>query len=150
MKNNLIITSVFEDNAFIPALYSCQWKNINPEIRIWNIPDWTESLALIMDDPDAPMGTFVHWVVWNIPVGNIPEASSGSWEYREWINSSWKSFYSGPCPPVWHWVHHYHFKVFALDSIIVLNQKIDKERLLKEIGRHILSEWELVWLFERK
>ena len=150
MDNNLKISSVFEEDTFIPVLHTCQWKNINPEIRVWNIPADAESLALIMDDPDAPNGTFVHWVAWNIPIGSITEWSSGKGKYMEWINSIWKDSYLWPCSPVWHWIHHYYIQVFALDAMLELDWIVDNERLLKEMEWYVLSEWELVWLYERE
>ncbi|EKE29812.1 MAG: hypothetical protein ACD_2C00092G0005 [uncultured bacterium (gcode 4)] len=150
MENTLKITSTFEENTLIPKMHSCEWKNTNPEIMIGNIPEKTESLALIMDDPDAPMWTFVHWVAWNMPVGDIEESSSGSWMYKEGINSASKKGYTWPCPPVWHWLHHYHFRIFALDHKLNLDWEISKERLLKEIGPHVIAQWDIIWLFERK
>ncbi|MDD2565628.1 MAG: YbhB/YbcL family Raf kinase inhibitor-like protein [Candidatus Gracilibacteria bacterium] len=150
MENTLKITSVFENNSFIPEVYSCNGRDINPEFKIGNIPNNTKSLALIMDDPDAPAGTFVHWVAWNIPASNIEEESSRFSKYSEGINSASVKGYIGPCPPIGHGVHHYHFKVFALDTTLDLVGNVDKEKLLKEMTGHILSSGEIVGLFERK
>lgn len=150
MKTSLKITSSFENNSYIPDKYSCQWLNINPKINLENIPNGTKSFAIIVDDPDAPTGTFVHWVAWNIPVGNINEASSWSWKYLEWINSAWTKLYFWPCPPVGHWIHHYHFQVFALDIILEIFWDVNKWKLMREIKNHIISEWEIIWLYERE
>src|SRR5438105_3192169 len=104
----------FEPNGMIPAKYTCQGENVNPGITIENIPSGTKSLALIVDDPDAPNGVFTHWVVWNIrPVEMLIENTVPGEEGR---NSFGKTRYQGPCPPSG--THRYFFKVYALDTLL--------------------------------
>jgi phosphatidylethanolamine-binding protein (PEBP) family uncharacterized protein len=106
--NMKILSPVFEDNSMIPKLYTCQGQDINPPLRFVDVPEDTESLALIMDDPDAPMGTWDHWVLFNIPpdVTGIPEDSVPE-ESTQGMNSWPKNSYGGP-------VHHQaHIGIFS-------------------------------------
>lgn len=140
-----VTSSAFEANQMIPAKYTCTGENISPPITIGGIPEGTQSLALIMDDPDAPNGDFVHWVMWNIPVNTlIPEDfAPGS----QGLNGAKENKYTGPCPPSG--THHYHFKVYALNSKLDLPANTDKEALLKAMEGHVLSSGELVALFKK-
>ena len=145
-NNSLSVSSpAFDNNGYIPAKYTCQGDDVNPPIAIGNIPDGTLSLALILDDPDAPSGTFVHWVTWNIPVEFlIGEHSSPGTEGE---NGAKKSGYYGPCPPSG--THHYHFKVYALDTELDLKKGSDKAALEKAMQGHILSQGEMIGLYSK-
>lgn len=147
MNKTLIIKSpAFENDGYIPEKYSCEGININPPLTIKNIPANAKSIALIMDDPDAPKGTFDHWIVWNIkPVESINENSAPG---TQGLNGKKENKYTGPCPPSG--IHHYHFKVYALDTLLDLPENSDKAALRKAMESHILAEGELVGLYERK
>lgn len=136
----------FMENGFIPSKYTCIGENINPEISVTGIPAEAKSLALIMDDPDAPNGDFVHWVMWNIPVQEkIAENSAPG---IQGLNGRKENKYTGPCPPGG--THHYHFKVYALDAILLnLPATTDKQGLLNAMEGHILASGDLVGLFKK-
>lgn len=145
-ESSLSVTSAaFKENEMIPAKYTCIGEDINPEISISGIPQEAKSLALIMDDPDAPSGDFVHWVMWNIPTdGKIVENSAPG---VQGLNGMDENKYKGPCPPSG--THHYHFKVYALDAKLELPKETDKQSLLKAMEGHVLSSGELVGLFKK-
>lgn len=135
----------FGENEMIPVKYTCSGENINPEISISGIPAETKSLALIMDDPDAPSGDFVHWVMWNILTdGKISENSAPG---VQGVNDFGENKYGGPCPPSG--THHYHFKIYALDTKLELPAETDKQGLLKAMEGHVLASGELVGLFKK-
>ncbi len=146
----MIITSPsFKNNEFIPAKFSCEGGNINPELQIQNVPENTKSLALIMHDPDAPMpGGFTHWVVWNIDpkTSTIKEESvpPGAIEGK----NSRAMGYTGPCPPPGK-PHRYFFKLYALNSRLDLAEGSTKSALETEIKSSIISETELIGLYKR-
>ncbi len=150
VDKNLQIFSSFKDGGHIPDIYSCEWNNINPPIKIEKLPENTKTLAIIVDDPDAPNGDWVHWVVWNIKPENIKENCSWKWEFEEWINSWDIQWYDWPCPPKWHWIHHYHFKIYALNTILDLSNSTNKQDLEKAMSENIIWFWEIVGLYERK
>lgn len=144
MKTTLTVTSpAFSNNGAIPLVYSCKGLNINPPLSIGEIPPGAKSLALIVDDPDAPKGTFDHWVMWNIPVtSHIDERSAPG---VQGLNGKKENSYTGPCPP--EGTHHYHFKVYALDRMLDLVKETDKAGLEKAMKDHVLAEGELTGLF---
>lgn len=140
-----IRSTAFAYNEMIPSRYTCDGDGISPSLAIGQIPDGTRSLALIMEDPDAPNGTFVHWVMWNIPpLDTIRENSSPGVEGR---NSAQQNRYMAPCPP--RGVHHYHFVVYALDTKLDLPGNTDKNGLLKAMEKHILAKGELIGVYKR-
>jgi len=136
----------FSNNEYIPKKFSCHGEEISPELLIENIPDNAKTLALLMIDPDAPVGAWTHWIVYNIPlVSRIPEASAPG---EEGINSSGKTSYDGPCPP---WgIHHYVFKIFALDTELKFNKPPDRKIFEKAIEGHVIEETELIGLFAHR
>ena len=139
-------SSEFANQGFIPAKYTCEGENVNPSITIENIPSGTKSLALIIDDPDAPNGTFDHWIVWNIrPKEMIIENTVPGTEGK---NSFGKTKYQGPCPPEGK-THRYFFKVYALDSLINVQAGSDKKTVEKAMSKHILGEGEIIGLYQR-
>jgi len=152
---NMKVKSVFKDNGFMPEKYTCMGDNINPPLVISNIPKGSKTIAIIMDDPDAPVGTFVHWVLWNLKVAGdevrVEEGLSRKASCCEQgINDFGRIGYDGPCPPRGHGIHHYHIKVYALDMEPNLPSKASKRDLENAMKGHILSQVELIGLFERK
>lgn len=135
-----IRSAAFQNNGDIPRKYSCHGDNISPPIGINNYPPETKSFAIIVEDPDAPNGTFDHWVAWNIPVDDIiPENYQAKDQGNNGRN---KLGYTGPCPPSGR--HRYFFKVYALDYTIDLPAGSGKKELLKEMRDHILAGGELM------
>ena len=147
LKKTLSVTSAaFSNNGDIPLKYTCEGEGINPPLDISDIPDGTKSLALIVDDPDAPHGTFDHWIMWNIaPDSQIKEDSAPG---KQGLNGKKEKKYYGPCPPSG--THHYHFKVFALDTEFELPEEADKSALLKAMEGHIIGQGEIVGLYKKK
>jgi Raf kinase inhibitor-like YbhB/YbcL family protein len=145
LNQSLTVSSTaFGHNEMIPAKYTCSGTDINPALSIANVPAGTKTLALIVDDPDAPNGTFVHWVSWNIPVGDIQENSVPGLQGK---NTSGQAKYMGPCPPSG--THRYFFKVYAIDTRLDLQAGANKEALLKAMKGHILASGELIGLFKK-
>jgi len=145
--NILEVTSAaFRPYAFIPEQYTCDGLNEPPDLSINNIPFGTKCLAIIVDDPDGPIGTWTHWIAWNIAPKSIIKTSKikGS----QGINNFGMFKYCGPCPP--NGIHHYHFKVYALDALLSdLNRNCTKHQLEKAISSHILAFGELIGLYKR-
>ncbi len=136
----------FSHNGNIPQKYTCEGEDVNPPLEISNVPENTKSLALIMDDPDAPNGTFTHWLMWDflaneaIGEGNTPGIAG--------INSFGNLGYGGPCPPSG--VHRYYFRIYALDTRLDLLPGIDKKALLSAMEGHVLETAELMGLYQKK
>jgi len=147
-QNMQLISSAFLPDQSIPQKYTCDGDNINPPLEIAEVPEEAKSLALIVDDPDAPMRTFVHWIIWNIPpaISLIGEDSvpEGAVQGR---NDFGKNSYGGPCPPSG--IHHYHFKIYALDIQLDLKAFSKKDDLEKAMEGHILDRAELIGLYQR-
>jgi Raf kinase inhibitor-like YbhB/YbcL family protein len=140
-----LISTVFSHNGHIPPLYTCEGKNINPPLIVENIPDGTRSLALIVEDPDAPRGVFDHWILWNIsPNEAIAENSNPGISGK---NSFGKTGYGGPCPPSGE--HRYFFRIFALDNKLDLLAGATKRELLEAIKGHILASAELMGVYQK-
>ena len=148
-------SSVFSDHGAIPKKYSGQGDNISPPLTWAGAPAETKSFAMIVDDPDAPIGTFVHWVIFNIPpsAGNLPEdvpklknLTDGSLQGR---NTFQKIGYGGPLPPTQK-PHRYFFKLHALDTMLGLEAGAYKKDLLKAMEGHILAEAELVGVYQKQ
>jgi len=147
--NGLQLTSpAFKHNEYIPKKYTCDGSDINPPLQIKNIPADTQSMALIVDDPDAPAGTWVHWVVWNIDhsVNEIKEDSVPKGA-EQGLNDFRKHEYGGPCPPSG--THRYFFKLYALDTVLNLEPKARKSDLEKAMNGHIIEKAEIIGLFKR-
>ncbi|KAA9035662.1 YbhB/YbcL family Raf kinase inhibitor-like protein [Ginsengibacter hankyongi] len=141
-----ITSSAFNNNEYIPLKYTCDGDNISPSLEIEVIPEATKSLALIVDDPDAPIGTWVHWVVWNIPVTH--HIKENDIKGIEGINDFQKNHYNGPCPPSG--THRYFFKIYALDALLRLPATTKKIELEKAMSDHILGFGELIGLYKRR
>lgn len=140
-----VASNAFKADDFIPSEYTCDGSNISPPIDIKGIPEDAQSLALIVDDPDAPVNTWVHWVVWNIPVTH--HLKENHVHGIEGTNDFQKKQYGGPCPPSG--THRYFFKVYALDCLLDLPAGSKKHALEKAMSGHILAFGELVGLYKR-
>jgi hypothetical protein len=148
-----ITSAAFAPQASIPVKYTCDGQDISPPLSWSDPPPGTESFALICDDPDAPVGTWVHWVLFNIPADkrSLPESvparaqlSDGSLHGR---NSWRRRDYGGPCPPSG--THRYVFKLYALDARLSLKAGATKKQLLKAMEGHILAQAELIGTYSR-
>ncbi|HEY0029883.1 MAG TPA: YbhB/YbcL family Raf kinase inhibitor-like protein [Bacteroidia bacterium] len=140
----IIKSKAFEEKGVIPARYTCDAENMNPPISIERIPAGTKSLAIIVDDPDAPKGTFDHWLIWNIePTDSIPENAAPGIEGK---NSFGTINYEGPCPPSGK-PHRYFFKVYALDALLDVKEGADKKTLEAAISKHIIAKGEIIGLY---
>lgn len=141
-----LLSPDFAHNQVIPEKFTCDSEDINPELLIEDLPEGVKSLALIVDDPDAPAGTWVHWVVFNIPVtGKI---ASYSIPGTQGVNTAGGMDYHGPCPPSG--THRYFFKLYALDADMNLKEGSSKAQLEQAMQGHILDKAELVGLYKRK
>lgn len=149
-KNVMKIESfAFKNEEDIPSRFTCDGENINPELYFKCVPKDTKSLALIMDDPDAPMGVWGHWVLWNIsPKINKIDQNSVPIGAVIGENSANKNEYQGPCPP--NGMHHYYFKLFALDTTLFLDSKTKAPDLVKAMEGHIIGQAKIVDRYERK
>ncbi len=153
MEKIKVLSSAFEHNGIIPAKYTCDGENISPDLKWENYPQNTKSFVIIADDPDAPMGTWVHWVVYNIPakITHLKEAFPKKEVFEnitQGITDFRKIGYGGPCPPSG--THRYFFKIYALD--IDLNEKpgLTKDKILKIIEGHIIGYGELIGKYKRQ
>jgi Raf kinase inhibitor-like YbhB/YbcL family protein len=139
----------FKNDQMIPSKHTCDGADVNPTLVIENVPSEAKSLALIMDDPDAPAGTWVHWVIWNIdPRTREIRESSVPPEAVQGINDFRKHAYGGPCPPSG--THRYFFKLYALDDTLTLDQNTVKAVLEHAMKGHIVAQSELIGLYKRK
>lgn len=148
-KSNMKITSsAFSHNSKIPSKYTCDGENINPPLQFVDVPSSAKSLALIVDDPDAPAKTWVHWVVYNIdPQTSEVKENSIPQGGIEGTTDFGKPGYGGPCPPSG--VHRYFFKLYALDSALDLPQKAGKQIVEEKMKEHIIDQTELIGLYSR-
>ena len=148
------ITSIaFGEGDLIPKQYTCDGPDISPPFSWTGMPAGTESLALICDDPDAPVGTWVHWVIFNLPAGvaelpeNVPKERALENGARQGVNDFRRIGYGGPCPPGG--THRYYFKLYALDTILEADPGVTKRDLLEVMDGHILSEAILMGRYTR-
>ena len=140
-----VSSPAFGPMEFIPPKYTCDGANINPPLEIAGIPEETASLALVVDDPDAPRGTWDHWIVWNIPPQ--PRIGENTVPGTEGLNDFRQHHYGGPCPPSG--VHRYFFKIYALDTMLTLPVNARKSDLEKAMEDHVLAKGELVGKYQR-
>jgi Raf kinase inhibitor-like YbhB/YbcL family protein len=143
-----ISSTAFGHNGQIPKKYTCDGGDVNPLLKFEEIPANARSLALIVDDPDAPMGTWVHWVVWNmdpktaeIKENSVPKGS------MQGMNDFGKHDYGGPCSPSG--THRYFFKLYALDMTLNISANAGKPALESAMKGHILADAQLIGLYER-
>jgi Raf kinase inhibitor-like YbhB/YbcL family protein len=147
-----ISSPAFTNGQPIPSDFSCDGNDSSPALAWTEPPSGTQSFALIMDDPDAPMGTWVHWVIFNIPASarglaeSMPTDSQLSDGSVQGKTSAGSNGYHGPCPPSG--THRYFFKLYALDTILSLTAKADKKELLAAMEGHVLANAELMGTFK--
>lgn len=152
-KTMELTSSSFVHEGTIPSKHTCDGKNISPPLSWQGAPRETRSFALICDDPDAPMGTWVHWVFYDIPaeVTSLPENVARQQEItglgKNGKNTSRRWGYDGPCPPSG--THRYYFKLYALDDNLNLKAGLTKEELLQVIKGHTLAEAQLMGRYKR-
>ena len=148
-----ISSRAFQEGGMIPRRYACDGEDISPPLAWTGIPEGAKTIALIGDDPDAPIGTWVHWVLFNLPadVKELAEAvppdkelSSGA---KQGKNDFRRIGYGGPCPPGG--THRYFFKLYALDSVLDLAAGVSKADLLKAMQGHVLAEGQLMGKYKR-
>ena len=148
-----ISSPAFEDGSAIPQEYSCDGDDSSPALFWGELPDQTKSIALIMDDPDAPVGAWVHWVLYDLPGNrteipkNVPKSGQLPGGGTQGSNSWGRSGYGGPCPPGG--THRYFFKLYALDSALDLASGATKEDLLQAMEGHILDQGQLMGTYSR-
>ncbi|MBF0559307.1 MAG: YbhB/YbcL family Raf kinase inhibitor-like protein [Nitrospirae bacterium] len=148
MSDFMLSSTAFQNNGSIPSKYTCDGSDINPPLAIENIPSGTKSLALIVDDPDAPMGTWVHWLVWNIaPNTNVIKENDVPKGALLGLNDFRKQPYGGPCPPSG--THRYFFKLYALDTTLGLPAGAKKADIEKAMKGHVLAQTQIIGLYKR-
>lgn len=144
-----LISSAFKDNEAVPEQYTCRGQNINPPLNIVGKPEGTKSLALIMHDPDAVSGDYVHWLMWDIPPGtDTIAANSVPVGAIQGPNGSGDNKYTGPCPPAGTGTHHYKFDLYALNTTLSLNPKTNREDLVKALEGRFLAQSTLTGLVD--
>jgi len=143
------LISVFENNGNIPSQYTCDGENSAPELTVSGVPVGTKSLVLIVDDPDAPMGTWVHWVLFNIPIHTIKiNEKSLPTSVKQGITDFGRIGWGGPCPPSGS--HRYFFKLYAINTTLDLPQGATKAQVERAIQGHTIEKAELIGLYKRK
>ncbi|MDP2841730.1 MAG: YbhB/YbcL family Raf kinase inhibitor-like protein [Candidatus Methanoperedens sp.] len=151
---NISVSAEFKDGETIPAEYTCTGKNVSPALSWSGVPAGAKSIALLMDDPDAPAGTFVHWVFYNIPAGTqklpkgLPKNETLSDGSCQGNTNYGRPGYSGPCPPSGK-PHRYYFRLYALDTKLDLHAGATKAEVEKAMKGHILAQGELMGKFGR-
>ena len=150
----MVITSAaFEEGGIIPDMYSCDGADISPELNWTGVPEGTHELALVMDDPDAPGGTFVHWVIYDIPADvtsleeNLPKTMELANGAVQGLNDFMGIGYGGPCPPAGQ-SHRYFVTLYAIDADLELGAVLNKGMLLATIEGHVLAEAQLMGNFQ--
>lgn len=145
-----VSSPAFESDAIIPKKYTGEGQDISPPLKWSGLPEGTKEIAIICDDPDAPTHKpFVHWVLYKIPADQTGLSEGAAEEALEGKNDFGGRGYGGCMPPRGHGVHHYHFKVYALDTEFDAPAGLSKDELLAAIEGHILDEGELVGTYER-
>jgi len=140
-------SSAFGNKEVVPVEYTCDGDDVSPPLTFADVPNNAKSLAFIVDDPDAPMGTWVHWLVWNVPP-NVTGFSKGeNIIFLQGKNDFGKLEYGGPCPPSG--THRYYFKLYALDTMLDLQPGTSKKQLEKAMTGHIIEEAKLMRTYSR-
>lgn len=147
-ESNMKLTTVFEHNGNIPSVYTCDGEDSAPELTLSEVPETAQELVLIVDDPDAPMGTWVHWVLYNIPVNtktiNAKNLPAGT---KQGMTDFGRIGWGGPCPP--NGTHRYFFKLYALDKKLELSGGMTKAQVEAAIKNHVIDKTELIGLYKR-
>jgi Raf kinase inhibitor-like YbhB/YbcL family protein len=140
-----VTSAAFGDKGNIPREYTCEAKDVNPPLEIGPIPEEAKSLALIFEDPDAPSGTWLHWLVWNIPI--LHHIHENEIPGDQGKNDFGRNEYGGPCPPSGK--HRYIFKVYALDDLIDLPEGSTRDQVEDAMRSHIVAYGELAGVYKR-
>lgn len=156
----------FRNNQPIPVKHTCGGEDVSPALKWEGAPAGTKSFALIADDTDAPGGTWVHWLIYDMDTSELPENTSKidavgtrlmvnpsgakTWFAAQGMNDFGKVGYGGPCPPRGHGAHHYHFRLYALDVELKLASRATRQQLEAAMKGHIIAEAELVGTFQRE
>ncbi len=154
MKTSLT-SAAFADGEPIPAKYTCDGNDVSPPLQWTNAPANTRCFALIADDPDAPVGTWVHWVLYDLPADssalpeNVAKTQNITGNAKQGVNDFRRLGYGGPCPPPGK-PHRYFFKLYALDRVLDLKPAVTKKDLLKAMEGHVLAEGQLMGTYQRK
>lgn len=149
-----VTSSAFREGEMIPAKYTADGEDISPPLSWEGLPEGTRSVAIIADDPDAPAGTWVHWLVWNLPPGtnsleeNVPADNELSGGGVQGTTSFGTVGYGGPAPPSG--THRYYFKVYALDRVLALPSTATKKELERAMEGHILAKGQLMGKYARR
>jgi len=148
-----ITSSAFEEGSLIPRKYTCDGADISPPLQWSSVPDGAKVFAIICDDPDAPMGTWVHWVIYNLPATlnelseNVPKLGTLPNGARQGRNDFGRTGYGGPCPPGG--THRYYIKFYALSEELKAEAGLTKSGLLNAMKGHILAEAQLMGKYKR-
>ena len=149
-----LTSTAFEEGGMIPEKYTCDGPDISPAMKWSGVPETAQSVAIIMDDPDAPVGTWVHWVLYNLPPtidnlpGNLPALERLANGERQGMSDFKRLGYGGPCPPGG--THRYFFKIYALDTMLPLEGKVTKAQVEKAMEGHIVAQGQLMGRYKRK
>ena len=149
-----VTSPAFENESMIPSKYTADGNDVSPPLKFASVPEQAKSIALISDDPDAPVGTWVHWVMWNIPAGaselpeNIPPDKVLADGSIQGITDFGRHGYGGPAPPSG--THRYYFKVYALDTVLELPGDSTKADMLSAMAGHILAQGQLMGRYKRR
>lgn len=147
-----ITTIDFKDNGEIPEKFTCDGEDLSPELRWEGAPQGTKSFVLVVEDPDAPMGTFVHWVLYDIPAStnSLPAGMKASGTMKEGRTDFGKTSWGGPCPPRGHGTHRYFFILRALDAPAVgVKPGATKAQVEEAIKGHVLAEAKIMGTYKR-
>lgn len=140
-----VLSPAFQNCEPIPPQYACNSSSNSPPLVVDNIPSGTKTLALVVEDPDAPSGIFDYWIAWNIPpLGRINDQSNRG---VQGLNSMAEHSFMAPCPT--EGTHNYHFKIYALDTMLNLDANSGKRELVTAMKGHILAQGELIGLYTR-
>lgn len=149
-----ILSDAFEPGSHLPAKYTCEGENVSPALKITEVSAEAESLALIFDDPDAPLGTFAHWIIFNLSPAtrelkeNMPEDSILEGGVCQGQNSFGNTGYGGPCPPPGS-EHRYYFRLYALNKKLDVGPGISRNELIKAMENSTINQSELIVMFGR-
>jgi hypothetical protein len=150
-----ITSPAFEEGQGIPVVYTCEGDDSSPPLRWSAVPPTAKSIAVICDDPDAPLGTWVHWVLYNLPAtatkleAKVPSDDALPGGARQGINDFHRVGYGGPCPPPGK-PHRYFFKIYALDAVLAPMQRATREQLLAAMQGHVVAEGALMGTYKRQ
>jgi Raf kinase inhibitor-like YbhB/YbcL family protein len=154
-KDHMQLTSsAFKDGEAIPAKHTCDGENVSPALKWSGMPAGTKALALIAEDPDAPVGTWVHWVLYDLPATAMELAegvakSQYAASAKQGMNDFRQLGYGGPCPPPGK-PHRYYFKLYALDTVLELKPGATKKDVERAMDKHVLAQAQLMGTYKRK